>query len=71
MITEVFKVSCSHARKRIRHQVSAVASSVAPSLPPDIPGPSILISGPSRKLVVGRDSVHLWGRRRMPFFFYL
>ncbi|KAI0286437.1 hypothetical protein BC826DRAFT_83879 [Russula brevipes] len=50
--------SHSHARKRVRHQVSTVASSVAPSLLPDIPGSSVLISGPSQELVTRGHSVY-------------
>ncbi|KAI0286439.1 hypothetical protein BC826DRAFT_83927 [Russula brevipes] len=53
--------SHSHARKRVRHQVSTVASSVAPSLLPDIPGSSVLISGPSQELVTREHSVHSRG----------
>jgi hypothetical protein len=76
-ITEVIQIPHSYARKDIRHQVSMVTSSiVAPSLLPDIPGLSVLISGPSREPVIGGYSVQLrgetgdWGRR-MSFVQYL
>ncbi|KAI0286414.1 hypothetical protein BC826DRAFT_972593 [Russula brevipes] len=53
-----------HARKRVRHQVSAMTSSVSPSLLPNIPGLSIL------QLLIRDHSVYRpgetgdWGRRR-------
>ncbi|KAI0290815.1 hypothetical protein BC826DRAFT_1106279 [Russula brevipes] len=53
-----------HARKRVRHQGSAMTSSVSPSLLPNIPESSVPISVPSRQMVVGRHSVHGRGRRR-------
>ncbi|KAI0288904.1 hypothetical protein BC826DRAFT_1035438 [Russula brevipes] len=70
-ITEVIQTPHSYARKHIRHQVSTVTSSKAPSLLPDIPGSSVLISGPSREPVIGGYSIQLrgetgdWGRRQV------
>ncbi|KAI0290802.1 hypothetical protein BC826DRAFT_970264 [Russula brevipes] len=54
-----------HARKRVHHQVSAVTSSVAPSLLPNISGSSVPTSNPSRKLVIGRHSILFRGRRQI------
>ncbi|KAI0290798.1 hypothetical protein BC826DRAFT_970259 [Russula brevipes] len=62
-IAKVFEASGSH--------VSAMTSSVTPSLLPDIPEPStVLISGPSQELDIQGHSVHrgetgTWGRRRV------
>ena len=67
------KVLHSHARKRVRHQVSAVTSNVFSSEPllPKIPESWISISTPSREPVIRGHSVHHrgetseWGRRGM------
>ncbi|KAI0288894.1 hypothetical protein BC826DRAFT_650705 [Russula brevipes] len=65
--------SHSHPRKRVCHQVSAVASNVSPALAllPKIPESwtRIPTRGPSRELVIRGHSVHhkgetrVWGRR--------